>query len=179
MHDILEARSPYGLIHEAVSLITTVEGINAALLSQHRTTTCQKIDDVMAILTKDIQTAQGDDTLRCVCLGPLVKLCAQVKGEASIAHIVQAEQQALILLDTAQGHIQVFVRKITEQPASAHTSPAPVPPKPLVKKVHPLRPAALVKTTYLETRQDADEFLDALKRELDQALARGERIHIR
>jgi hypothetical protein len=156
-----------------------VEDVNAALLSQHRTTTCQKIDDVMATLTRDIEVAKGDDALRSVCLGPLVKLCAQVKGEASIAHIVQAEQQALTLLDTAQGHIQAFVRKVTEQPASAHTSPAPASPQPVVKKVHPLRPVALVKTTYLETQQDADEFLDALKRELDQALARGERVHIR
>jgi hypothetical protein len=179
MHDILAAPSPYGLIHEAVGLITTVEGVNAALLSQHRTTTCQKIDDIMTTLTRDIAAAQGDDALRSVCLGPLVKLCAQVKGEASIAHIVQAEQQALTLLDTAQGHIQVFVRKGAEPPASAITSPAPVPPQPVVKKVHPLRPAALVKTTYLETQQDADKFLDALKRELGQALARGERVHIR
>jgi hypothetical protein len=179
MHDILAAPSPYGLIHEAVGLITTVEGVNAALLVQHRTAACQKIDDVMATLTRDIAAAQGDDALRSVCLGPLVKLCAQVKGEASIAHVVQAEQQALALLDTAQGHLQAFVRKAAEQPVSAHPSPAPVPPKPVVKKVHPLRPVALVKTTYLETQQDADEFLDTLKRELDQALARGERIHIR
>jgi hypothetical protein len=179
MQDILEAPRPYGLIHEAVGLITTVEDVNIALLAQHRTAACQKLDDVMATLTKDMEAAQGDDALRSVCLGPLAKLCAQVKGEASIAHIVQAEQQALALLDTAQGHIQAFVRKVTEQPASAHTSPAPVPPKLVVKKVHPLRPAALVKTTYLETQQDADEFLDALKRELDQALARGERVHIR
>ena len=73
MQDILTATSPYSLIQEATSLITTVEGVNATLLAQHRTATCQKIDDVMAALTKDIALVHGDEALTSVCLGPLAK----------------------------------------------------------------------------------------------------------
>jgi len=36
-----------------------------------------------------------------------------------------------------------------------------------------------VKTTYLETQNDIDGFLDALRQELQDALSRGERIQIR
>ena len=101
----------------------------------------------MAALTKDIEAVQGDDTLRSICLGPLAKLRGQVEGEASIAHIVQAEQQVLTLFDAAQGRIQVFIREMTEKPSGQGTDPEPQQPKPLVKKVHPIKPAALVKAT--------------------------------
>ena len=59
------------------------------------------------------------------------------------------------------------------------SQPAPQPSTSVVKKVHPIRPASLVTTIYLETPEEAEAFLNALKRELDQALANGERIHIR
>ncbi len=179
MQDIITARSPYGLIQEVESLITTVEGANMALLSQHRTATCQKLDDAMAALTKDIEAAQGDDILRSICLGPLAKLRVQVEGEASIAHIVQAEQQALTLFDAAQGRIQAFVREMTEKPSGQGTDPEPQQPKPLVKKVHPIKPAALVKATYLETLDDVHSFLDQLRTEMEDAIHKGERIQIR
>src|SRR5262249_51887248 len=99
MQDILSAPHPYGLIQEAEGLIQTVEGVNTALLVQHRTASCQKIDDVIVTLTKDIEAAKGDEALKSVCLGPMATLRGQVEGEASIPHIVQAEQQALTLLD--------------------------------------------------------------------------------
>ena len=179
MQDILSAQSPYGLIHEATSLITTVEGVNAALLAAHRTETCAKIDAYLTEITQDMDAAHGDATLRSLCLAPLQTLRTQVAGETSIAHIVQAAQQALTCLDTAQGHIQAFSKKGTEQVPTKDTRPDSAPPQPVVKKVHPIRPASLVTTTYLETPAEAEAFLNALKRELDQALANGERIHIR
>jgi hypothetical protein len=179
MLDVLSAQSPYGLIQEAEGLITTVEGVNTALLIEHRTATCQKIDDVITALTQDTEAAKGDEALTSVCLGPLAKLRVQAEGETSIAHIVQAEQQALTLLDTAQGHIQAFVRKVAEQSASTNTDPASAQPHPVVKKVHPIRPAALVKTIYLETLDDVHGFLDQLRTAMEDAIHKGERIQIR
>jgi DNA-binding phage protein len=179
MQDILSAHSPYGLIHEATSLITTVEGVNAALLAAHRTETCEKIDAYLTEITQDMDAAYGDSTLKSMCLGPLQTLRTQVAGETSIAHIVQAAQQALTLFDAAQGHIQAFVRRAMETPAPADTGPAPVPPRAVVKKVHPITPAALVKTTYLETQEDVERFLAALAQQLYDALAHEERIQIR
>jgi hypothetical protein len=179
MQDVLSAQSPYGLIQEAEGLITTVEGVNTALLVEYRTATCQKINDVIATLTQDIAAAKGDEALTSVCLRPLAQLRVQVESEASIAHIVQAEQQALTLLDTAQGHIQAFVRRVAEQSTSTNTSPVSVQPQPVVKKVHPIRPATLVKTTYLETLDDVHGFLDQLRTAMEDAIYKGERIQIR
>ena len=52
-------------------------------------------------------------------------------------------------------------------------------PKPVAKPRKEIRPAALVKSPYLDTQDDIEGFLDALRRELQDALARGERIQIR
>jgi len=179
MQDILSAQSPYGLIQEAESPIKTVESVNAVLLAEHRTEACQKIDEAIAALTQALEASQGNEALRSACLGPLAKLRGQVAGEVSIAHLVQAGSEAVTLFDAAQSRIQEFVRKVPEQPSTEGTAPAPEKLKPVVKKVHPIKPAALVKATYLETLDDVQGFLDQLRTEMEDAIHRGERIQIR
>ena len=115
MQDILSAHSPYGLIHEATSLITTVEGVNAALLAAHRTETCEKIDAYRDGDHPGYGHGSRGCNIEVPLLAPLQTLRTQVAGETSIAHIVQAAQQALTCLDTAQGHIQAFSKKGGEQ----------------------------------------------------------------
>lgn len=72
--------------------------------------------------------------------------------------------------------IEEFARKKAAEPGGAGAGP---PAKPAVKKQRVIRPAEMVKTTYLETQDDVDGFLDALGRELEKALAKNERIQIR
>jgi hypothetical protein len=52
-----------------------------------------------------------------------------------------------------------------------------VPPP--VKKQRVIKPADMVRTLYLETMDDVAGFLDALRRELEKAIASNERIQIR
>ena len=54
-----------------------------------------------------------------------------------------------------------------------------VPPPPMVKKQRIVKPATLVRTTYLETSAEVNDFLDALRTELEQAIANHERVRIR
>ena len=42
-----------------------------------------------------------------------------------------------------------------------------------------VKPANLVKTTYLETSGDVNDFLDTLRQELEKAIDNNERIQIR
>ncbi len=179
MQEILAAESPYGLIHEATNLITTVEGVNTALLATHRTETCEKIDAYLTEITQDIDVVHGDAPLKSRCLGALHTLRAQVAGESSIAHIVQAAQQAQTCLDTAQGHIQAFMQQGLEQASTRDTRPDSARPQPVVKKVHPIRPAALVTMPYLETLEEVHGFLTQLRTAMEDAIQQGERIQIR
>ncbi len=180
MQDILSARSPYGLIKEADALINTVNAVNSSLLTGRRTQTIAKIDAHIDTLNKDMAAAQGEASLRAACLKPLEALREQVEKQESLAHITQAEGEAVKEFDIAVGRIEDFLRKLAEQkkPKDDGSGTATLPP-PVVKKQRIVKPADIVKTTYLETSDDVNGFLDALRRELEQAIANNERIQIR
>jgi hypothetical protein len=180
MQEILSARSPYGLVKEADALINTVNAVNSSLLTGRRTQAIAKIDAHIATLNKDIAAAQGEAGLRSACLKPLDALREQVQKEESLAHITQAEGEAVKEFDIAVGRIEDFLRKLAEQKRPKDDGSGKVtPPAPVVKKQRVVKPADLVKTTYLETAEDVNGFLDALRMELEQAIAKNERIQIR
>jgi len=180
MQEILAAACPYGLIKEADALINTVNGVNSALLTGRRSQALAKIDAVIATLNKDIAAAQGEAGLRAACIKPLETLKEQVQKEESLAHITQAEGESVKEFDVAVGRIEDFLRKLADQkkPKDDGSGKTP-PPTPVVKKQRVVKPAELVKTTYLETSDDVNGFLDALRQELEKAIASNERIQIR
>jgi len=71
------------------------------------------------------------------------------------------------------------VRKVAEQPKPKGDGSGKVTPPPGVKKQRIVKPADLVKTPYLETTDDVNGFLDALRMVLAQAIAHNERVQIR
>ena len=180
MQEILSAKSPYGLIKDADALINTVNAVNSSLLTGRRTQATAKIDAHIATLNKDVAAAQGEASLRSACLKPLEALKEQVQKEESLAHITQAEGEAVKEFDAAVGRIEDFQHKLAEkqtpQDAGSGTT---TPPPPVVKKQRVVKPADLVKTTYLETSGDVNDFLDTLRQELEKALDNNERIQIR
>jgi cell division septum initiation protein DivIVA len=153
-----------------------VSAVNSALLAERRKQASERIDAHYGTLTKDMAAVKGDPTLRTACLKPLETLKQRVEVEESIAHITQAEVEAVKEFDNGIGRIEEFARKLAEKPGKEvglATKPA------VVKTQRVLRPAELVKTTYLETQDDVDGFLDKLRQELEKALAKNERIQIR
>jgi len=180
IQEILSARSPYGLVKEADALINTVNAVNLSLLKAQRTQAINKIDAHIAALNKDVAKVQGDAGLRAACIKPMELLKGQVDKEESLAHITQAEGEAVKEFDAAVGRIEDFLRKLAEVKKSSEGGSGKVtPPPPVVKKQRIVKPADLVKTTYLETSDDVNGFLDALRQELEKAIAKNERIQIR
>jgi hypothetical protein len=175
MQEILSAPCPYGLLKDAEGLIATVGAVNSALLTDRRKQTVGKIDGHYATLTKDMAAVNGDAGLRVACLKPLESLRQQVEGQESIAHITQAEAEAVREFDAGIARIEEYVRSTAEKPAEKGTAK----PTPAVKKQRVVKPAELVKVTYLETQDDVNAFLDTLRQELEKALASNERIQIR
>ena len=182
MHEILSAKSPYGLIKEADALINTVNAVNSSLLTGRRSQAIAKIDGVIATLNKDVAAAQGEASLRSACLKPLEALKEQVQKEESLAHITQAESEAVKEFDVAVGRIESYQneRQLKSDQVKEKT-PGEVtpPPKPTVKKQRVVKPADIVRTTYLETSDDVNGFLDTLRSELEKAITNNERIQIR
>jgi len=169
IREILAAPSPYGLIKDADPLINTVQAVNASLLATRRSQALDKVDQHIATLAKDIAAAEGDASLRTACLRPLESLREQVQREESLAHITQAESEAVKEFDAAVGRIEESRQKAAGSGKD----------KPVIKKQRVVSPAGLVKTTYLETADDVNSFLDALRQELERAIENNERVQIR
>ena len=102
-----------------------------------------------------------------------------MEKQESLAHITQAESEAVKEFDLAEGRIEEFLRRlpVLAVPKGPPGDPPTAPPK--VKKQRIIKPADLVEVTYLETKDDVNEFLAALREELEDALAKNERIQIR
>jgi hypothetical protein len=176
MQQILTASSPYSLIKEAEGLITAVGTANSALVTARRIEAIQRIDGLLVKLTGEIEAATGDAGLCAVCLKPLENLMNRVHMEESLAHITQAESEALKAYDAAFSRIEEFVRKTTSRTPEKGADPQVIA---IPKKKRIVVPARLITTTYLENKADIDQFLKALRMELEQAIADGERIEIR
>ncbi|MEX0965347.1 MAG: hypothetical protein WDZ52_15055, partial [Pseudohongiellaceae bacterium] len=96
---------------------------------------------------------------------------AQIASQESLAHLSQAETEAVNLKDDASKRISEFLAK------AQATSATPV--QPAVKQTQVIKPSTLSKKAYLESSEDIDQFLDELRRELNAALASDKRIEIR
>ena len=149
---------------------------DSSMVAGLQTEAIAKIDAHLATLTKDVATAQGEASLRLACLGPLQALREQVLKQQSLAHITQAENQAVKEFDAAVGRIENW---LVEQRKPKDDGFGSVSPSPVVKKQRIIKPTEIMKATYLETPEDVNDFLTTLRQELEQALANNERIQIR
>ena len=172
MSEILSAPNPYGLLKEAEGLIRTVSEVNEELLSERRTRAIATITEQTASVSAEVSTAGGDESLKTTCLTPLEDLAKQVSTHESLAHIGQAEGEAVRLKDEALDQVERYLERKAEEGKA-------VPDKPVVKPRRVVSPGKFVKSSYLESKADVNTFLDDLRKELTDALAKNERIEIR
>ena len=124
MAEILSATSPYGLIKETETLIKTVSQVNDTLLTERRTQALAKIDDQIAAVTADVDAAGADESSKSACLKPLESLRTQVQGHESLAHVSQAEPEAVRLRDAASTRIEEAAVSKPPAPGESTASPA-------------------------------------------------------
>ena len=172
MNEILSAPSPYELVQEAEGLIHAVDEVNEKLLSARRVQALATIAEQITTVVAEVSAAGGDESLKKTCLAPLKNLEEQVSAQDSLAHIGQAESEAVRLKDEAlTGIEQYLARKAAEGKTDKD--------KPVVKSRRIVSPAKFVTSPYLESQADVDDFLDDLRKELTDALLKNERIEIR
>jgi len=171
MGEILTAPAPYGMLYEAEGLIRTVEEVNKAMITLRRSDALIKINGHISEMNKEIEAVKGNDTLRYACFGPLEKLQKEVERIESIAHLNQAEQEAVHSFDEGLAAIEDFASRTAT--STSGVGDPPVKPHCIVK------PAELVANTYLVTTDDIEEFLSELRKRLAKAIQAGQRIKIR
>ncbi|QDV69034.1 hypothetical protein Poly24_27480 [Rosistilla carotiformis] len=171
---IRTAAEPYGMIHEVDPLITVIQKVNDKLVSEQRANSLQVIESQIEAIKSELKVAGDDPALTSSCLKPLESLKSQVTGQTSLAHITQAETDAVNLKDSAIGKVGQYLAKKAEETKGDDPEP---PPK--FKKPKVVQPKTLITKSYLESQADIDEFLSALRKELEAAISNDERIEIR
>ena len=172
MGEILAAPSPYELVKEAEGLIRTVSVVNEGLLSTQRAQALATIAEQTASVRAEVSTAGGDESFKTTCLTPLENLAKLVTTHESLAHIDQAESEGVRLKDEALTRVERYLARKAEEGKT-------VQDKLVVRPRRVVSPVKLVKLPYLESQADVDAFLEDLRRELTDALARNQRIEIR
>ena len=172
MGEILAAPSPYELVKEAEELIRTVSEVNEGLLSRQRAQALAAIAEQTTSVSAEVSTAGGNESFKTTCLRPLENLARKVATHDSLAHIGQAESEAVRLKDEALTRVEQYLARKAEEGKEEQD-------KPVVRPRRVVSPGKFVKSSYLETQIDVDAFLDDLRTELTDALAKNERIEIR
>jgi len=178
MSAILDAPAPYGMLYEAEGLIRSVDEVNKGLIEKCREKVTGRISALTEEVKKELDTISADGNLRSQCLNPLERLLDQAMNQESIAHMNQAEQEAVRALDGALEKIEAFIRTPPVKGETAEEPPVKTP-KVTVKPRCIVKPAELVATTYLETTDDIEKFLSELRERLEKAVKAGQRIQIR
>jgi hypothetical protein len=172
MKEILSAPSPNSLVHEAEGLISAVEKVNTGIITKRRDEALIQINNLHSQVVKEVANAGADPALKRTALTPLETLRDSVRQHESVAHITQAVQESERAYEKALQDIEAFLSKVPTQPGEDK-------PKVVLKPRKEIKPASLVKSSFLETQEDINSFLDNLKKELQAAFDRGERIQIR
>ena len=126
-----------------------------------------RIDELQTQITQEVEAAQCDEELRQSCLEPLRGLREAIQQQESVSQINQTLQEAERALDAALENIQRFL-KSKQRRSGRDTSMS------AARRSTEIKPALLAASCYLETQDDIEGFLDNLRRELLEALARGE-----
>ena len=127
MSEILSAPSPYGLVKEAEGLIRTVSEVNEELLSARRAQALATIAKQTASVSTEVSTAGGDESLKTTCLTPLKNLAKQVSTHDSLAHIDQAESEAVRLKDEALTQVERYLARKAEEGKAKQDKPVSGP----------------------------------------------------
>ena len=182
---IRTAAEPYSMVHEVDPLVTTIQKVNDKLVNEQRTKSLELIETQIEAIKQELKAFGDDSTLSSACLKPLESLKSQVRGQTSLAHITQAETDAVNLKDAAITKIGQF---ITQQAAKNATHVAEDGPNkgggggtvtPKFKQPKVIHPKTLTTKTYLESQSDIDEFLTVLRKQLEAAIGNEERVEIR
>lgn len=166
MKEILAAPRPYNLLREAAGLSHTAQSVNEHLVQEARGPAIAAIKALLDSVKGDLDKVSADAALRDKASGELNRLLASAERQQSIAHIAQARQAADGAYDRALQTIEQ---------AQKETDPDPARMKPR----YVVEARSLWSGGFIETSDDVERYLSALRVELEAAIADGKRVQIK
>jgi hypothetical protein len=199
---IESAKSPYGMLHKVSALVSTVEEVNEAILTEKRSHALNRVDAKIQQLEAEIEKSGiATPELSNKLLRPLQLVKADLETETSISGIYMLQTETAVeRLDDGLYELERAVqaeleRRELEQQAKNATDTAKDNPPEKDDQVQPQAPVFKPKpvaevvvssvfnkvsdSVYLESESDIDRFVDALKSELKDAISNDKRVRIR
>lgn len=177
--EIRNAPSPFGLLREVEALVTKIDQVNTAELARVRSHTLTYIDKQIGRVTADLDAVEAEPDTRNRCLLPLQKLRLDAEKQTSLAHLHQLASQSTDAADDAMDALAALSAKAKENRKDiGDGGGGEYIAAPTVKPVHRIY-ANKLKTGYIEDTDAAEKYLDELRKQIMDALAKNSRVEIR
>jgi len=192
LQSIADNDAPYGQIQKIAGLVETLDAANNALLYEKRSHAISRVDEKVTQLQQEIDSSGiGTPDLSNRLLMPLQQIKKQIADESSVAQIYMLQTQlAEEKMDDGLDQLHQAMKIENEQQkkhAAAGKSDqtderkhqAVAEPKPVADVSASALLGKVQPGLYLESQQDVDNYLDALRTELERLIQQNRRIRIR
>ncbi|BAH77106.1 BREX system P-loop protein BrxC [Solidesulfovibrio magneticus] len=167
LHTIAEVPAPYGMLKDVDGLVSTISAINEKLVEERRAKALLELDAKIVNVTKGLDAMRADVDFRNHVLLPLQKVKLHVAEETSIPDISYQLEE----FDQA-------VEDALDQIERMKSSPDPENPKKPSKTTKVIKPSAIAANSYLESPEDVNAFVEALRKTLLAELTGDVRIKL-
>lgn len=189
LDEIAASERPYGMLKEVGPLVAKVRDIDDRLVAEQRESTRGDVSRLLAQLRRDLEKARADATVAADATRGLEQLLSSLDKISSIPHLAQVVRQAEAEVDRALRELEDSVQQPpapeTVVAASVAQTKVVNGSAPAVVAIPPLKPRRVIEVkklweaSYLETKEDVEAFLSALRQELENALDNNERVQIK
>lgn len=194
VRSILNDPKPYGRIKESAPLIATLRAANDAVIAERRAEALAKVDPQIETIKQDLSQIGVDADFSNQCLKPLQDIRKKIEAEARSGQLTNLLAEADDAAEIAHSRIERAVEAARKAAAAPVPNPepakvkepaaAPYAPPTKVAKPENFKPRRQITARlaaskpYLESTQDVEDYLSALREQLEEAIASNARIEI-
>lgn len=177
MSQILKSASPYKLISEIRGLIDKVEAVNSEIVANRRVKALESVENQRSMALAELAGAGNPESIQRDVEARYKVLAETCAKQESVAHLDQAATEAARVFESTVSAIEQAAATPPAEAGPQTTYPKPKLPGP--KPRHVVQAASLLTKPFLENPDEVEQFLTKLRTELNNAIARGERIQIK
>lgn len=179
---ILNDPKPYGRIKESEPLIATLRTANDKVIAERRAEALAKVDPQIETIKQDLAQIGVDADFSNHCMKPIQDIRKKIETETRSGQLTNLVAEADDAAEIAHGKIE----KAVEASKRLVVAPTPVDVKTITKVTNPenfkprrqITAKSAASKPYLETSQDVEDYLSALRKQLEEAIASNARIEI-
>jgi hypothetical protein len=181
MKEILHHPKPYAMLKEVAGLQHTVQSANNQLVTEAQEPAVTEIQKRLASLKAELEKAGASNSFLSKVNEEFSKLLSRASSSRSIAHIHQARVAAEQASDQALTEMEKVIAtpKVVAETVSGGTEAIAVVPTPKIKKRRLVEAKTLCQSEFIETAEQMEAFLMALREELQATLDAGERAQLK